>query len=79
MVEPDVLPLVVPVFSEAVQALKMTSDEHGSTPVSPVSYLRFIFMRKGRRKYYSQWLRGCTSEKVAIYSDLCLITSTLAS
>ena len=48
-VEPDVLPLVVPAFSEAVQALKRTSDEHSSAPVSPVSHLRFIFIRKGKR------------------------------
>jgi hypothetical protein len=39
---PEVLPLVELAFSEVEQALKRTSDEHSTAPVSPEISLRFI-------------------------------------
>jgi hypothetical protein len=48
-VEPLVEPLVEPAFSEAEQALKRTSDEHKTAPVSPESNLRFIGKGKVER------------------------------
>ena len=54
VVEPEVLPevepLVEPAFSDVVQALNRTSDEHRSVPVSTESRLRFIGKGKSGKK-----------------------------
>jgi hypothetical protein len=50
LVLPEVEPLVVPAFSEAVQALNNVSAEHMMAPVSPKSHLRFIEIGKSGKE-----------------------------
>ena len=63
LVLPEVEPLVVPAFSEAVQELNKVSAEHMMAPVSPKSHLRFIEVGKSEKKVsvVSQWLLRYTS------------------
>ena len=50
LVLPEVEPLVLPAFSEAVHALKRVSAEHMMAPVSPKSHLRFIRVGKSEKE-----------------------------